>query len=303
MIDSEFVTVVIATFQREQELKRALSSLLEQTYQYIEVIVVDDNVDNKWNDVVKQIVLQISHFFEEKNNKCYYVKNNGRHGPGGARNCGINLATGKYVTFLDDDDLYLPSKIDAQVTALSNSNCDFSLMNSLLYNEDNKLVSKTNRIESSNLTGTDLMKYHLLYNLTNPNTMMFKTEAIRSIGGFEDLSIGEEYYLIEKAILSGLTYCYVDEYATVSYIHSKKQSLSSGKAKISGENALFNHKKTFFDILNISERKYLVVRHNAVNAYTYLRMKKYMHFFLIALKCFFVSPKMSFKVLKNKQGN
>lgn len=296
------VSIIIATFKRKETLIRSIESVVNQTYEYIELIVVDDNVLPEWNDLVEKIVFSFSKSFI-KNRRIKYIKNNLSHGPGGARNCGILSATGQYISFLDDDDLFLPNKVKKQVEQMEISKGDFSVTNSLMFNDSNKLVTKTNRIKTEHLDSTALLRYHIMNNITNPNTMMFRTDFIKKIGGFENIDIGEEYFLIEKAIINNGKYVYVDRYDVKCYIHlSNKSSLSVGAKKIEGEQKLFKHKKSFFKILKRKEQKYVIVRHHVVLLYTYWRMHNIFLSFWHLLICFLVSPINTIKVVRYSKG-
>ena len=101
------VSVVIPTYNRAAFLKCALESALSQTYEDFEVIVVDDgSTDRTWT-VVESYGTQVRY------HRCAV-----RQGSAGARNIGIELARGKYVAFLDSDDLWLPRKLDLQLDSL-----------------------------------------------------------------------------------------------------------------------------------------------------------------------------------------
>ena len=99
------VSVIIPTYKREKELKRALESVKNQTYKNLEILVMDDSPTPK----------QESFFTDDRVR--YYYDNNPRGAPR-ARNQGIGLSTGDFVAFLDDDDTWEPTKIEKQVKAL-----------------------------------------------------------------------------------------------------------------------------------------------------------------------------------------
>lgn len=103
------VSVVVATYKREHDLKRALESLALQNYSDMEIILVDDNGNAEWNRKVANIVDVFHNNFPEIS--LNYIINNPNQGSAKTRNIGIDAANGKYVTFLDDDDEYLPDKI------------------------------------------------------------------------------------------------------------------------------------------------------------------------------------------------
>src|SRR5690625_1857772 len=112
------VSVIIPTYKRPRMLTRALKSVLMQTYKNIEVIIVDDNDEN--SEYRKQT---INFMKEYKSNPIIkYIKHKKNKGGSEARNTGIYKATGKYISFLDDDDEYMPTKIEKQVKKFKESN-------------------------------------------------------------------------------------------------------------------------------------------------------------------------------------
>lgn len=105
------VSVVIPTYARKTTLKRAINSVLAQTYKNLEIIVVDDNPpDSEWRASTQQIMGQYAN-----NPRIRYIQNVKNMGGSGARNEGIKAAQGEYIAFLDDDDEYFPEKVEKQL--------------------------------------------------------------------------------------------------------------------------------------------------------------------------------------------
>lgn len=102
------VSVVIATYDRAQLVEQAIGSVLQQTYRDLEVIVVDNGSTDgtaerlPWHDWGRVRLVRLE-------------RNQGRSVP---RNVGIKEARGKYVAFLDSDDLWCPRKLEEQVSLL-----------------------------------------------------------------------------------------------------------------------------------------------------------------------------------------
>ena len=103
------VSVIVATYRRENELKRALESLKEQQFKSFETIIVDDNADLEYNSKVSGIVDAFK--VENPQMSITLITNPKNMGSAETRNIGINASRGEYITFLDDDDIYLPQKI------------------------------------------------------------------------------------------------------------------------------------------------------------------------------------------------
>ena len=119
-MDEALVTVVITTYKRPDLLPFSIGSVLEQTYSPIEVLVIDDNGAGTPDQLRSAEVVggisdpRLSYYALEKNS-----------GPSAARNAGILRARGEFVAFLDDDDLFLPEKIERQVSYMAAKSADF----------------------------------------------------------------------------------------------------------------------------------------------------------------------------------
>ncbi len=107
------VSVIVPTKDRTLFLKKAIESLLEQTYENVEIIVV--------NDGGKTVLPVIDGYREEA--RIIYAEVVKTKGPAAARNCGLKKAGGKYIAYLDDDDVFYPDHIETLVAYLEKSEC------------------------------------------------------------------------------------------------------------------------------------------------------------------------------------
>lgn len=108
------VSVVIPTYSRPTYLDRAISSVLKQTYSPIEIIVVDDNNP----DTVERRETEKTMEKYSGNLSIKYIQHEKNKNGSAARNTGLRIARGKYITFLDDDDEIEPSKLERQIDEL-----------------------------------------------------------------------------------------------------------------------------------------------------------------------------------------
>lgn len=292
----KLVSVVVATYKREAELKNALESLAKQTYPNMEIVLVDDNGNDEWNSKVSETVEVFRNRYPKIKLEC--IVNNSNQGSSKTRNIGIHSANGDYITFLDDDDIYLPDKIRKQVEFMETNQCDYSITDLILYNEDDKKINRRIRSYIKETTVESLRLYHLKYHMTGTDTIMFKKEYLIQIGGFAPIDVGDEFYLMQRAIEGGGKFGYLPGCDIKAYVHTGDGGLSSGDGKIKGENALYEHKKTFFDQLEAGDIRYIKMRHYAVIAYAELRRKNYVKFISNAMKSFFASPCNFFTILK-----
>src|SRR5215471_7855638 len=105
------VSVIIPTHNRAEFLRSAITSVLNQTYQDFEIIVVDDASTDKTPEVVASF----------HDGKIKYIRHDANKGDAGSRNTGIRNSSGDFLAFLDDDDEWLPEKLQMQVGLLRNS--------------------------------------------------------------------------------------------------------------------------------------------------------------------------------------
>ncbi len=105
------VSVIIPTHNRSEFLKKSLVSVLNQTYQDFEIIVVDDGIEKRADEVVNEL----------GDRRIIYLQHDVSRGGGAARNTGIKSSLGQYIAFLDDDDEWLPNKLATQMEKFENS--------------------------------------------------------------------------------------------------------------------------------------------------------------------------------------
>lgn len=109
------VSVVISTYNRAHFVSDAIDSVLNQTFKDLEIVVVDDGSTDNTRQVLEKYGDSIHYVYQE---------NKGR---AEARNTGIKFAKGEYIAFLDDDDMWLPQKLEKQVVFL-NAHPDIGLV-------------------------------------------------------------------------------------------------------------------------------------------------------------------------------
>lgn len=291
------VSIIIPTYKRDAELKRALFSIANQTYKEIEAVVIDDNAEPDFNLKVSKIIEEVKKEHPDFNLRL--IVNPENQGSAKSRNIGIEEAKGEYISFLDDDDIYLPEKIGKQLEEITKSGADFSVTDLKLYGENEKLIETRDRSYIKNYDKNSLLKYHLKYHITGTDCLMFKTEYLRKIGGFDEIDIGDEYYLVFKAINEGGALNYLNRCDVKAYVH-KAGGLSSGNIRIEGEKALFRFKKQYFGLLKRSDCRYIKMRHHAVVALALFKNKKYIPFFKEAVLALLVSPFDCLSLLKNR---
>jgi teichuronic acid biosynthesis glycosyltransferase TuaG len=215
MSDSPLVTVVTSLYNAELFVGDMVKSVLGQTYSNWEMIVVDDGSTDKSREVVQRYVDQDSRIrlFE-------LGANSGS--PGHVRNIGIKQARGKYVAFLDADDLWVSEKLEKQVTYFESSpNQKLGLLFSR-FNSFYETPSDSFENNEINTFGIKNSYYRLLVQDYIPTlTVLIKKTVIDEIGVFDPNLIGTEDWDLWIRIGSQYDFYCIEEKLAYYRIHSE----------------------------------------------------------------------------------
>jgi len=264
------VSIIIPSYNRPAAfVRRAVESARNQTYENIEIVVVDDNPPGSPARAALAGVL--AEYAGDP--RVRSVVNPVNLGGSGARNEGVKAARGEYLAFLDDDDEFRPEKTEKQMALMLEKDLDMSF-------SDFKLVDDTGRVmdyrEFRDIPAFDrdsLLKYHLLRHMAGTTTFMYRAEALQRIGGFQKAVTAQEFYLMQRTIEQGLKIGYLPGDYIIGHYHDEGR-ISSGPGKIRGENALYAFKKRYFDRLTPRERRFVRFRHWAVLTVVNLRDRR-----------------------------
>lgn len=169
------VSIIIPTHNRPEMLKQAIASVLAQTYQDFEIIIVDDG-DISAEEVVKSFA----------DNRIKYIKHQTPHkGGSAARNTGIKAAQGKFLAFLDDDDEWLPEKLEIQMREFENTPKDVGFCFSAVINDfgDGRKQTTTVPDGIDNLYELALRRFKGFLTVT----LVVKKAALEEIGLFDEI--------------------------------------------------------------------------------------------------------------------
>jgi glycosyltransferase involved in cell wall biosynthesis len=121
------VSIIIPTYRRVADMRAAAESALAQTYPRIEVIIVADGPDPEARAAVEGVDHRL-HYFELETNA----------GPAEARNRGVRMSSGEWLTFLDDDDLLLPERVERTIAAVDANRPSVMIACRTIYRRDGK---------------------------------------------------------------------------------------------------------------------------------------------------------------------
>ena len=123
------ISVIVSVYNVEKYVKKCLDSILNQTYENIEIIIVNDGATDNSENICKE-------FVENENRAKLYTKENG--GLSSARNHGMRFVTGKYVLFIDSDDYIAEGMVEELYKNIKGEDADVSICG--VYDRDRKSV-------------------------------------------------------------------------------------------------------------------------------------------------------------------
>ena len=174
------ISVIIPTYSRSDYIERAINSVLNQTYQNFELIIVDDNNPNT------QARFELEKKMEKykDNPKIHYIQHEKNKNGAAARNTGIKIAKGDYIAFLDDDDFYLPTRLEELSSALEkNQEYDAAYSNCIIINANKEITSIVYATKSGNISKELLLKKATIGTGSN---LFFRAKALKEIKGFDE---------------------------------------------------------------------------------------------------------------------
>src|SRR3989344_8773435 len=121
------ISVIIPTYNRALMVKRAIESVLAQSYENFEIIVADDGSTDDTKEALSGYINsgKIKYIFQDN------------AGPGAARNAGIKHAKGELVAFLDSDDEWVPDKLEKQIKIFESRGKDAAVFSNIEYIDEN----------------------------------------------------------------------------------------------------------------------------------------------------------------------
>ena len=173
------VSIIITTYGDPTTLRRAIESVLNQTYKDFEILVVDDNSPETKNR--KKTEKLMEDFRDEL--RIQYIKHSKNRNGAAARNTGIKVAKGKYIGFLDNDDFFVPTKLEKCINLLEkNPDTNIILTNVLVF-RNNKLNAMLD-FSKQNYSAFDLMKN---INILGTGSNLFLTKQLcMNLDGFDE---------------------------------------------------------------------------------------------------------------------
>jgi len=215
------ISVVIPSYNSAKLISAAIESVLSQTYQHFEIIIIDDGSSDNTETVVKSFT---------DSPVQYYYQNNA--GPADARNNGIKKSKGEYIAFLDADDKWYPQKLELQLKVFEN-NENVCLVYTAMQNIEEGQVRRGIFRYKNYKNKNDFIKFLLLNPISIVPTVLVKKAYLDQYGYFDpQLRTGEDWDLWLRLAIKAKFY-YLDEVLAIRYkpITSITASIDRKKAE------------------------------------------------------------------------
>ncbi len=273
---NNLVSAVISTYKRSPEMvKRAAESVLNQTYKDIELIIVDDSPsDYDLRDDVKNMA-------ESLNGNVKYIRHEKNLGACAARNTGIQLANGEFIAFLDDDDEWLPEKIEKQIKKFVNEDVALVYCGNYTINSANneKIISNT---QYHNGYVFDILIFDNF--ISSCSYPLIRKSVIKELGGFDIKMPAAQDLELWLRIAKKYKIDYVPEPLVNYYIHDGEKITKNHHKKVEALQRLLDLN---MDYLKTNKKAYSFRILSSIYSVMYVSKAKG---FMLAIKAFFIYP-------------
>lgn len=175
---NNLVSIIMPSYNTGRFISETIESVLVQTYSNWELIIVDDCSTDNTDEVVKNYL---------SDDRIHYIKNEINSGAAVSRNRALREANGKWIAFLDSDDLWEPDKLNKQIAFMENNDYHFSYTNYIEIDEESSPNGKR-------VTGPKRITKHGMYNYCWMGclTVMYDAEVVGLIQ-IEDIKKNNDY--------------------------------------------------------------------------------------------------------------
>lgn len=196
-MEEKLVSIIMPSYNTGKFIKKTINSVIAQTYSNWELIIVDDCSTDNTDEIVKSI----------NDNRIIYLKNETNSGAAISRNKALKEAKGRWIAFLDSDDLWKKDKLEKQINFMKKNNYYFSYTNYIEIDENGNPNGKR-------ITGPKKITKTGMFNYCWPGclTVMYDVEKIGLIQ-IEDIKKNNDYAMWLKACTKADCYLLDEELA------------------------------------------------------------------------------------------
>ena len=251
------VSIIISAYNTEQYIRQCLNSVINQTFKDFEVIVINDFYSDNTYKIIEE--------FKQKDDRFTVINSEKNYGLGFARNQGLKVAKGKYITFIDSDDWVKNNYVETLYSTIEKHNADFVSADYTLYNnatsayfQDKKNLTfyKQSDFYNFEITEENIKKQILL---DTPNicvwAKIFKREFLLSNNIYFKIEFFEDNLFIWEVIANSKKFLFIKDSIYYYRLNRKGSFVDTHRNKFIFYNSvLFENLKTNLLCNNIYEK-------------------------------------------------
>ena len=207
----DLVSVIIPYYKKKKYIINSIKSVLNQTYENLEIIIIYDDENQNDLDFIQEI--------KKKDRRIFIIKNLKTMGAGESRNIGINNSKGQYIAFLDADDTWQNDKLNKQINFMKSNDYKITHTSYNIVDESQRIIGK--RIARNFFRLNDLLRSCDI----GTSTVILKKDLINDNVKFASLKTKEDYVLWLKLLEKNAKIYGLDEILT--FWTKSRSSLSS----------------------------------------------------------------------------
>ena len=275
---SSLVSIIVPFYNAENYVKETIGSVLAQTYQQFEILLINDGSTDQSSGIIKTIKDDRIHLVDQEN-----------QGVSFSRNKGIAMAKGEFIVFLDADDLLHPSFLEKRIFRLSKSAAIACASNVVLVDGKGNKIEEDKKHFAANKS-SQILEFNDEI-VTCPSSYLFKTEFIKKhkITFNKNLqSSADKYFLLE--VLKQGEIELINESPMYYRVLNESMSHKITTALLKDQIAFYNEIKNFFENNNSVANSYYGRLSFTIAASAYY-LKEYYIFIKHLCKSFLLSPR------------
>lgn len=222
----ELVTILITCYNSEKWINECLYSIINQTHENLQILIIDDGSDDRSVDLIKRSA--------DKRIELYCKEHSGISK---SLNFAIDKIKGNYIARIDADDLCNPDRIEKQMGFLNN-NASYGIVGSnfILIDEKSRKIQKVNNPEKNVWIKEQLLRRCCVWN----GSILMKKEILLNAKGYDENRIAAEDWDLFIRLINKTNFHNIQEYLSYKRLHKDNISLTSTAAKES-ESVLLNY--------------------------------------------------------------
>ncbi|WP_054942195.1 glycosyltransferase family 2 protein [Paenibacillus ihuae] len=208
MTNPPLVSVIVPSYNYEKFIVQSLESIVSQTYENLELVIVDDFSKDNSVTLINQLISQ-EKIKQRFDGKIQFIKHEVNRGAHFSINEGINASRGEYISILNADDLYDDNRFEVMMAAMYSQNAKFSFSKISVIDGEGMLVDSTNgeagkfvavqnSIQDFPTVGWSLIPHNAAISTGN---MLFTREIYNNVGGFRNLKYCHDWDFILKSLI------------------------------------------------------------------------------------------------------